>query len=203
MTTHPPPQAKRTDDNPEETTLAERFSSGDDLALAEMYKKYSAPMYVIAIRLLGDHDLASEAVQTAFVQAWRGVRTFDPARELQPWLYAITRRTAVDVYRRQRRIAGALPLDSTAITERDLAVDGPSLDATWRAWQVRRALDQLPPDERQVLQLGYLAGYSQSQIATKLGIALGTVKSRTSRGLRRLITLLAHLREPTEEDESS
>ncbi|WP_432947634.1 RNA polymerase sigma factor [Kribbella sp. CA-253562] len=180
---------------PEDTNLAERFKSGDDLALVEMYSKYSAPMYVIALRLLGDHDLASEAVQRAFVQAWRGVETFDAGRDLQPWLYAITRRAAVDVYRRQRRAARMAPLDSAAIPERDLAIDGPSFDATWRAWQVRRALDKLTPEERQVLQLGYLAGYSQSQIAAELGIALGTVKSRTARGLRRLMVLLAHLRE--------
>lgn len=174
-----------------ELSLGERFSQGDEVALSEMYRSFSSPMYGIALNMLGRHDLAADAVQRAFVQAWRASDRFDPERELRPWLYAITRRAAIDVYRRDRRVAGVLPLDGGV---QDLAVDGPTLDDSWQAWQLHRALDQLHPDEREVLRLAYLRGHSQAEIAARLGIALGTVKSRTARALRRLADLLAHLR---------
>jgi RNA polymerase sigma-70 factor, ECF subfamily len=174
-----------------ELTLGERFSQGDEVALSEIYRSYSSPMYVIALQMLGRHDLAADAVQRAFVQAWQASDRFDPVREIRPWLYAITRRAAIDVYRRERRTARTVTLDSNAV--RDIAVEGPTLDDRWRAWQVRRALDGLHPDERDVLRLAYLRGHSQSEIAAKLGIAVGTVKSRTARGLRRLAASLTHL----------
>ncbi|MFJ7305881.1 RNA polymerase sigma factor [Streptomyces sp. NPDC099088] len=175
--------------------LEERFSRGDETALPELYRRYSGPMFVTALSLLGNRELAAEAVQQAFVQAWRAAATFDPTRELQPWLYAITRRTAVDTYRRERRSALHVPLDESWAGERELATDGPSMEETWRVWQVRAALEQLPPDEREVLRLAYFEGYTQSEIAKTLGIALGTVKSRTSRAQKRLAQLLAHLRD--------
>lgn len=173
-------------------SLGERFSQGDEIALSEIYRSYSSPMYVIALQMLGRHDLAADAVQRAFVQAWQASDRFDPVRELRPWLYAITRRAAIDVYRRERRTTDVVTLDSGAV--HDLAVEGPSLDDRWQAWEVRRALDRLHPDEREVLRLAYLRGYSQAEIAIRLGVALGTVKSRTARGLRRLAASLAHLR---------
>ncbi|WP_433017716.1 RNA polymerase sigma factor [Kribbella sp. CA-294648] len=160
-----------------------------------MYQTFSAPMYVTALKMLGRHDLAADTVQRAFVQAWQAAERFDPARELQPWLYAITRRAAIDVYRRERRASEQLSLDSPAVNEGDLAFEDATMDETWRAWQVRQALDQLHPDEREVLRLAYHGGCTQSEIASILGIALGTVKSRTSRGQRRLAELLGHLRD--------
>ncbi|WP_369275885.1 RNA polymerase sigma factor [Streptomyces sp. R11] len=181
------------------STLEERFSSGDETALPEMYRKFSGPMFVTALSLLGDRELAAEAVQQAFVQAWRAADRFDPKRELQPWLYAITRRAAVDTYRRERRFSTQLPLDESWTGESHFATEGPSMDAAWRMWQVRQALEELHPDERQVLQLAYFEGCTQSEIAVTLGIALGTVKSRTTRAQRRLAQLLAHLQNAEDE----
>ncbi|GAA1613621.1 sigma-70 family RNA polymerase sigma factor [Kribbella sancticallisti] len=172
-------------------SLGARFQRGDDSALGEMYQRYAGPMFVTAVSLLGDREQAADAVQRAFVQAWRAADGFDPRRELKPWLYAITRRAAVDVYRRERRNAGNVSLQVV----REVADDGPSMDRIWRSWQVREALDQLPPGERKVLELAYYRGYSQSEIATELDLPLGTVKSRTSRAQRRLADLLPHLRE--------
>ncbi|MEV6282772.1 sigma-70 family RNA polymerase sigma factor [Kribbella sp. NPDC051770] len=177
-----------------EATLAERFRRGDSSALHEMYRKYSAPMFVIALKLLGRRDLAADAVQRAFVQAWQAADRFDVSRELQPWLYAITRRAAIDVYRRERRSSETLPLEPEHL-DRVISVEGVTMDETWRIWQVRRALDELPADERDVLRLAYHEGMSQSEVAQRLGIALGTVKSRTARAQRRLAERLAHLRE--------
>jgi RNA polymerase sigma-70 factor (ECF subfamily) len=175
-------------------SLAERFRGGDQTALWEMYRRYSAPMFVIALKMLGRHDLAADTVQRAFVQAWQASDRFDAGRELQPWLYAITRRAAIDVYRRERRASEMLPLDVDG-ADRALATEDTTMDETWRAWQVRRALDQLHPDEREVLQLAYHCEYTQSEIAQQLGIALGTVKSRTARAQRRLAELLHHMRD--------
>jgi RNA polymerase sigma-70 factor (ECF subfamily) len=178
-------------------TLEERFRNGDETALSELYRRFSAPMFVTALNLLGDRDLAADAVQQAFVQAWRAAPKFDVSRQLQPWLYAITRRTAIDVYRRERRVSQQVPLEESSAA--DLSVDGPSLDEAWRSWQVRSALDRLHPDEREVLKMAYFEGFTQSEISSTLDIALGTVKSRTARAQRRLVELLSHLQDTPSE----
>jgi RNA polymerase sigma-70 factor, ECF subfamily len=180
---------------PDPTLLETRFSRGDQTAVPEMYKLYSGPMFVTAFSLLGDRELAADAVQRAFVQAWQAAASFDPARPLKPWLYSITRRAAVDIYRRERRTAHQVSLDDSWDFDTTLSTEDPSLDQTWQAWQVREALDKLHLDERTVLQLAYYDGYSQSEIANLLEIALGTVKSRTARAQRRLADLLTHLQE--------
>jgi RNA polymerase sigma-70 factor (ECF subfamily) len=176
----------------EQETLGERFRVGDGSALDEMYERYSAPMYATALNLLGNREHAADAVQRAFVQAWRAADRFDPARELKPWLYAITRRAAVDIYRRERRTQQQLTFDDVVET---VVAEPPSMVTVWQAWQVREALEQLRPRERQVLRLAYYDGLTQTEIAERLGVPLGTVKSRTARAQRRLAILLAHLRE--------
>ncbi|SEG78026.1 RNA polymerase sigma-70 factor, ECF subfamily [Thermomonospora echinospora] len=150
-------------------------------------------MFTTALALLGDRELAAEAVQQAFVQAWRGAGAFDPGRELKPWLYAIVRRAAIDVHRREHRAASHVPLDE-AWEEDTRACGADPLEDVWYAWQVRKALAALHPDERLVVELAYFQGYSQSEISAALRIALGTVKSRTARAQRRLAGLLSHLR---------
>ncbi|GAB3934021.1 sigma-70 family RNA polymerase sigma factor [Kribbella albertanoniae] len=177
-----------------DSELGERFHRGDLSALPELYGQFGRLMYVAAYNMLGDRELASDAVQRAFVQAWQGAGGFDPARELKPWLYAITRRAAVDVYRRERRALANVSLDVSWEAEMQHATIA-SIEDTWQAWQVREALDKLHPDERRVIQLAYFDGFSQSEIARLLNVALGTVKSRTARAQRRLAELLSHLRE--------
>jgi RNA polymerase sigma-70 factor, ECF subfamily len=174
-------------------TLAQRFRDGDETALNEIYRTCSGPMFATALNLLGNRDLAAEAVQQAFVQAWRAADRFDPARELRPWLHTITRRAAVDVHRRHRRTAQDVPIDDTWAAQEHTATDGPSMDTVWKVWQVRQALERLTPDERLVLQLAYYQGMTQSEIADALGIPPGTVKSRTFRAQRNLATHLTHL----------
>ncbi|GAB3933999.1 sigma-70 family RNA polymerase sigma factor [Kribbella albertanoniae] len=182
--------------------LGERFHRGDQTALTDMYRLYAGPMFATAFSMLGDREYAADAVQRAFVQAWQGAAKFDPSRELKPWLYAITRRAAIDVYRREHRSAKNLSLDVSWEAEA-LQADNPSLEDAWQAWQVREALEKLHPDERRVLQLAYFDGYSQSEIAKVLDVALGTVKSRTARAQRRLKELLDHLRDSDPLDASS
>lgn len=181
------------------TSLEERFRVGDETALSEVYRLYSGAMFATALKLLGNRDLAAEAVQQAFVQAWRAARSFDPTRGLQPWLYAITRRTAVDVYRRQRRTAQEVRFDD-AWLETPAPDNGLTLESAWQVWQVREALDRLHPDERQVLQFAYYGGMTQSEVARELNLAVGTVKSRTARALRRLAQFLEHLQDDVDDD---
>jgi RNA polymerase sigma-70 factor (ECF subfamily) len=182
------------------STLEERFRAGDEAALPQVYRRYAGAMHATAYHLLGKHDLAADAVQQAFIQAWRAAATFDPGRGLQPWLYSITRRAAIDTYRRRRHEARTVSYDGSWSAEAEAAVEGPSMDSAWQAWQVRRALDRLHSDERRVLRLAYYEGLTQSEIAAVLGIAIGTVKSRTARAQRRLGELLAHLRDPAVEE---
>ncbi|SBT38711.1 RNA polymerase sigma factor [Micromonospora auratinigra] len=184
-----------TDTQHDDLALERRFAAGDELVLHELYRRFSGPMYAAAYNVLGSRDLAADAVQQAFVQAWRAADRFDASREIQPWLYAITRRAAVDIYRRRRKIVSEVPFDESWSSAAELRDAGISLDATWQVWQVREALERLPPDERQVLQLAYYQGMTQSEIAAALSIALGTVKSRTFRAQRHLASRLAHLRD--------
>lgn len=184
---------------PDPAQLETRFSRGDHTALTEMYHTYSGPMFATAFSLLGDRELAADAVQRAFVQAWQAAATFDPTRQLKPWLYAITRRAAIDVHRRERRTTNQVSLDDSWDFDTTLSTQDPTLDQTWQAWQIREGLDKLHPDERAVLQLAYYDGYPQSEIATLLNIALGTVKSRTARAQRNLAQHLTHLQDTPEQ----
>lgn len=181
-------------DHTRSATLEERFVRGEETAVGEVYRRYSGPMFATAMSLLGDRDLAADAVQQAFVQAWRGAAGFDPGRELRPWLYAITRRAAVDVHRLERRSATHVSFDDDGGVD-DRPAETVTLEQAWQKRQVRLGLERLNAGEREVLQLAYLDQLTQSEISARLGIAIGTVKSRTARAQRRLAELLEHLRD--------
>ncbi|MFF5176390.1 RNA polymerase sigma factor [Micromonospora sp. NPDC000089] len=190
--THPGTDQRPPEDGP---SLEERLRRGDEGALAEVYQQFAPAMFSAAFRLLGNREDAAEAVQQAFFQAWRGAQRLEGrSGGLQPWLHAITRRAAIDLYRRERRGRWNTSLSEPA-TESLLAIPGPSLEDSWRAWQVRSALVQLPARERQVLKLAYFHQMTQTEIAGHLGVPIGTVKSRTARAQQRLAALLAHLRD--------
>lgn len=171
--------------------LAQRLQRGDPQALRELYHEYRKPMYATALHLLGNPELATEAVQRALVQVWRAAAGFDSSRELRPWLYAIVRRTAIDVYRQQRRAGQTVPLES--VPESQLARHTSTLERIWLAWQVRRALARLQPTDRAVLRLAHFECLSHTEIAETLKIPVGTVKSRIARAHRRIAALLGHL----------
>ncbi|HKE75918.1 MAG TPA: sigma-70 family RNA polymerase sigma factor [Acidimicrobiales bacterium] len=176
-------------------SVGERFRAGDERALAEVYEEYAGPMLAVAMHALADRRLAEEAVQQAFVQAWRAAPSFDARRGLGPWLRSIVRRTAVDVWRRERRHT-AHRLDDVA--QRDLpSVEPPSIADAEDVWAVRRAIDQLPPASREVVRLAHLEQLTQPEIAARLDVPLGTVKSRTHHAYRRLAAALAPAVEPT------
>jgi RNA polymerase sigma-70 factor (ECF subfamily) len=181
-------RGRRHDD---ERALARRFAAGDPAALEEVYDRYAGPVLTVALSRLGglrDRHLADEVVQDVFLKAWRAAARFDASRPLGPWLYEIARRAAADAgrHRRRRPTTSALP--------DHLADEAATLSDAWEAWQVRSALRDLPADDRVLLHLTHYVGLTQSQVAARLGLPLGTVKSRLHRAHHGLAAVLAHLR---------
>lgn len=170
----------------EQATLAARFRCGDPAALGEVQARYGRAMFVTALSLLGDRDLAEETVQDALVRAWQAAGRFDASRELAPWLYQIVRRCAVNVHRRHRGRPPALSLDELPVEPGSPAAE-PSAE---RGQAVRAAVRELDPPLRAVIELAYFDGLGQAEIAARLGVPIGTVKSRTSRAHHRLAELL-------------
>jgi RNA polymerase sigma-70 factor (ECF subfamily) len=153
-------------------------------------------VFAAAYKVLGDSGLAEEATQQAFLNAWRAAGRFDARRDLAPWLAAIGRRAAIDVYRREAaRVAD--PLDAVSPSDPALWVE-PETAALHEAWEVRRAVEQLPEDEQEIVRLQHFEELTHAEIAERLTLALGTVKSRSFRAHKRLARLLEHgLSEPS------
>jgi RNA polymerase sigma-70 factor (ECF subfamily) len=162
--------------------LIRRVAKGDDLALSELYDRYSRPVYATGIRLFGDAHLAEELVQDAFTNVWRRALSFDSSRaSFATWLYRITRNRAVDLNRRRQ----ARPLSAGEEPLRNVS-GGPEPEGGVDGWDVARALSRIPEEHREVLTLAYFEGLSQREISRRTGIPLGTIKSRTTAALKRL-----------------
>jgi RNA polymerase sigma-70 factor (ECF subfamily) len=174
---------------PDESLIA-RVAKGDDLALQTLYRRYGRPVYGIGLRYLDDGDLAQDLVQDVFLKIWRRAETYDPGKgSFSAWIFTIARRSAIDLQRRRARRA-AIPLDDAP----ELGVE----DETWQQlaqdWQVVEALLAMDAHLREPLLLAYYRGLTQREIADHLGVPLGTVKSRMSRGLARLGEIMARQR---------
>ena len=167
--------------------LLRRVGDGDGGAFEALYRRYARPVFGLALRRLGDRGRAEEAVQETFASVWRSARTYQPDRGPgAPWLYAVARNAIVDGARTRVEPVTAESSDEPS------GDAGPAerAEQSWTSWRVHRALEELPETERIVLELAYWRGLSQSEIATRLRIPLGTVKTRTRSGLRRLAELL-------------
>ena len=178
----------------QEREIRARFRQGDPDAVRAVYRSHGRLVYAVAYKVLGDRSLAEEATQQTFVKAWRAAQSFDESRELGPWLAAIARRVAIDLHRREA-VRAADPLEFVPADEPGLVSTPQSAEAVYDVWEVRQAVAQLPPDEQEVVRLQHLDGFTHVQIAERLGVAVGTVKSRSFRAHKRLATLLGHLRE--------
>jgi RNA polymerase sigma factor (sigma-70 family) len=176
--------------------LVGQVAQGDELALSELYDRYSRPVYATGVRLLGDAHLAEELVQDAFTNVWQGAASFDPQKaSFATWLYRITRNRAVDLARRRR--ARPRPTGEDAL--RTIS-SGPEPEASVDGWDVARALSRIPEEHREVLRLAYFEGLSQREISRRTGVPLGTIKSRTTAALKRLHRSLVN---PTAEEAQS
>ena len=163
----------------------------DEAAFDELYRRYGRAVYAVVRRLVGDHARSEDVVQQAFINVWRAAAGY--RRERGPatgWLFAIARHAAFDALRtREAPSRWEVP---------DLPDDGPGPDeraaAAEQAFRVHAAVDRLPDHEREVIELAYYDGLSQSEVAARLGAPLGTVKTRTRRALAHLADRLAEER---------
>jgi RNA polymerase sigma-70 factor (ECF subfamily) len=152
-------------------------------------------VYAVAYSVLAERGLSEEATQQTFLKAWRSAATVDPARELGPWLATIAKRVSLDIYRRETR-RSARPLDLVPADDPALVSPAFALEDACDVWEVRRAVSLLPDDEQEVVRAQHFEGLTHEQIAARLGIPQGTVKSRSYRAHRRLASALSHLRQP-------
>jgi RNA polymerase sigma-70 factor (ECF subfamily) len=173
----------------EDAALVGAIAVGDERAFASLYDRYSSILFGLLIRILHSRAEAEDVLQEVFLQIWQQARSFDSARgRAFTWLVTLARSRAIDRLR---------SLDSRDRAARRSSEDAPSMtnDEEWaddaaerseRAEVVRDALAELPEEQRQVLLLAYLEGMSQSEIAAAKNQPLGTVKTRTRAGLKRL-----------------
>lgn len=169
----------------------ERVRAGDMRALEELYDRYSGLLYSVAHRILGGAEDAEEVLQEAWLQVWNKADSFDPARgAVAAWLLTRVRSRAID---RLRSRASRQRMEEAVATQPP-ARRSDEPPATVEQWQLQQkvvaALDTLGPQQRQVLELAYFAGLSQSDIAARLDAPLGTVKSWTRQGLSSLRGIL-------------
>ena len=167
--------------------LLERVGAGDRDAFDELYRRYTRPVLGLALRRLGDRGRAEDAVQDAFAAVWRSAHSYDADRGTgAAWLYTVARNAVVDGARRRPEPPVEIVDDEPA------AGAGPDerAEKSWLAWCVHRAIEELPEHERHVIELAYWSELSQSEIAERLHVPLGTVKTRTRTGLARLAGLL-------------
>ncbi len=167
--------------------LLSRMRRKDEAALAELYDRYSALLYTLALRIVGDRALAQEVIQDAFLRSWHEADQYDPARgRVNAWLMAVTRNRAIDLLRsrsHQARLREGQSLIATGQNEPDAA---DTSEQVLVRHMVSEALNALPADQRQAIELAYYGGLTQAEIAQRLGEPLGTVKTRVRAGLERL-----------------
>jgi RNA polymerase sigma-70 factor, ECF subfamily len=158
-------------------------------ALSALYDRYSRTVFGVGVKLLGDRSSAEELVQEVFLKVWRSSHTFDSSRgSFSTWLYRVTRNLASDYYRkRTRRVDLVSDKDPFVSATRDSS-PGPQeiVDDSWLSWRISRALEELDAPHREVIELAYYQGLSQREISRRTGVALGTVKTRTTSALKRL-----------------
>jgi len=176
-----------------ETALAdigERLNQGQPEALEDCYRTLGPLVMSYLARYVPQPDI-EDVMQRVFYEVWRVHERYDPNLSLRGWVLGIARKRAIDHLRKRRDVV--VPLDSM----REITGEDGREIAERLVWadEVRTALGMLPQLQREVIELAYFQGYTQTQIAAALDIALGTVKTRTSRGLQRMAGLLENTRE--------
>jgi RNA polymerase sigma-70 factor (ECF subfamily) len=185
----------------EDTLLVAHVASGDAHALERIYDHHSRGVYSLALRLLGDTAAAEEVVQETFLKLWRQPGAYQPSRgRLLPWLLGVAHHQAVDMLRRRQLelrhratpVSPGTNGDALADVMDSLAVAAPEDDPQLRAGAfdqqaaIGHALAALPVEQRVPLELAYYHGLTQYEVATLLGVPLGTIKTRMRLGLQQL-----------------
>jgi RNA polymerase sigma-70 factor, ECF subfamily len=169
-----------------DTELLVRVAKRDREAFEVLYRRYIRSVFGLALQRLRDRERAEDATQETFAAVWRSAGSYKPERgPAAPWLYAIARNAVVD----RLRARDDLPVEPPDMTSDE---PGPAdrAESSYVSWRVHRALETLPVREREVVELAYWSGLSQSEVASFLDIPLGTVKTRTRSALAHLADVL-------------
>jgi RNA polymerase sigma-70 factor, ECF subfamily len=169
-----------------DTELLVRVASRDREAFEVLYRRYIRSVFGLALQRLRDRERAEDATQETFAAVWRSAGSYKPERgPAAPWLYAIARNAVVD----RLRARDDMPVEPPDMTSDE---PGPAdrAESSYVSWRVHRALETLPVREREVVELAYWSGLSQSEVASFLDIPLGTVKTRTRSALSHLADVL-------------
>lgn len=177
--------------------LVERLRKADEEAFRGLFRRYAPSALALARRVVNQPFLAEEIVQEAFLAVWRNPAGYDRQRgSVRTWLMGMVHHRAVDAVRREesqrRRAEDSRGADVVVVDFAEQVVDQLGLPEERKA--VRAALEELPAEQRQVIELMYFEGLSQSKVAARLDLPLGTVKSRTLLGMRRLRAALVETR---------
>ena len=167
--------------------LVERLQRRDPQALAELYDRYGRLAYSLIVRVVRDGALAEDLVQETFLRVWNRAQGFDAQRgALGPWLLAVARNRAIDYLRsasgRERNALELEEVDHPSLytdMERDIL-------ASDKARMIRAALEKLAPNQREVIELAYFEGLTQTEMAERMGQPLGTVKTWVRTALKNL-----------------
>jgi RNA polymerase sigma factor (sigma-70 family) len=168
-------------------------------ALEALYDRYGKPAYSLARWIVADETLAQDVVQEVFLSLWRDAHRFDAGRgTVAGYLLSMTHHRAVDLVRREESLRRRTGGDTLEFEPDSRPGVGADVLAPERRGQVRAALAALPPAQREALLLAYVGGYTQREVASLMGVPLGTVKTRMAAGMRRLKDAL---REPGREEQ--
>jgi len=166
--------------------LVSGVRAGDEGAMTVLYDRYSSVVYSVALRVLGDTGKAEDILQEIFMQLWRNPGAFNAARgSLGAWLAVIARNRSIDMLRKRR--------PETDISDVVVSVESDLADATERGRaveKIRRALGEMPAPQRSALELAFFEGLTHSEIASRTGEPLGTIKTRIRAGLMTLRKVL-------------
>ncbi len=163
-------------------------------AFEVLYDRHGAAAYSLAYRIVGDRNAAEDVAQEAFLSIWRSNARFDRARgSVRSWVLSVVRNRAIDALRRGGGQAPKLDHDDDGLLEARPAAEDTEHEAIRRetSRELRGALETLPDDQSQVIQLAYFGGFSHSEIAEMLSMPLGTVKGRMRLGLEKVRVQIA------------
>jgi RNA polymerase sigma-70 factor (ECF subfamily) len=185
----------------QDEALLGRLAAGDAAALSQLYDRHAGAVFSLVARIVGDRQVAEDLLQEVFVRVWQRAGTYQGARgKPLTWVLGIAHNIAIDEVRRRRR----RPVESDDRDEEGQntllhslpASDAGPAELAWervRREQLVAALQQLPPAQRTLIELAYFEGYTQSQMAARLGEPLGTVKTRMRLAAHKLRELLGDL----------
>ena len=167
--------------------LIERLHRRDPMALADLYDRYGRVVFSLILRIVRDAGIAEDLVQETFLRVWNRAQGFDAEKgSIGPWLLAVARNRAIDYLRSAGgRERNALEFEETEHPALYIDMERDILSSD-KARRVRRAVENLPPNHRQVIELAYFEGLSQTEMAERMGQPLGTVKTWVRTALKNL-----------------